>query len=110
MVILAFNIEAGRSGHITIVVPEDYSTIQEAINAASLGDTIFVSSRTYNENVVVNKSVSLIGEDMDDTIIDGGKSGSVLCIIVNDVAVSNFTITKGHPDLCGVCEFVEQLH
>jgi len=48
-----------------------YSSIQEAINNADHGDTIFVSSGTYYENVVVNKTVSLIGEDVSSTIING---------------------------------------
>ena len=54
----------------TIVVPDDYPTIQEAIDNADEGDTIFVKKGTYVENPVVNKSVSLVGEDMDTTVID----------------------------------------
>ena len=49
----------------TITVPDDSHTIQEAINAADVGDTIFVKRGTYVENPVVNKSVSLVGEDRD---------------------------------------------
>ncbi len=45
-----------------------YSSIQEAINTASPGDTILVGSGTYYENIIVNKSVSLIGEDRKATI------------------------------------------
>jgi nitrous oxidase accessory protein len=36
----------------------DYTRIQDAVNAASNGDTITVAAGTYNENVVVNKSLS----------------------------------------------------
>jgi pectin methylesterase-like acyl-CoA thioesterase len=43
--------------------PADFSSIQEAINAASPGDTIFIKTGTYYEHVVVNKTVSLIGEE-----------------------------------------------
>jgi len=45
----------------TIVVPDDYPTIQEAINVANEGDTIFVRSGIYYEHVVLNKTVSLLG-------------------------------------------------
>jgi nitrous oxidase accessory protein len=56
----------------TIVVPDDYSTIQAAINSASEGDNIFVKSGTYyNQSLVVNKTVSLVGEDAKTTILRG---------------------------------------
>jgi len=45
-----------------ITVPDDFPTIQEAVNAASLGDIIYVHGPDYyEENVIVDKSVSLIG-------------------------------------------------
>ncbi|MEZ5335616.1 MAG: hypothetical protein R2741_10445 [Methanolobus sp.] len=37
----------------------DYTTIQDAINAAKVGDIILVSPGTYNENVNVYKSVTV---------------------------------------------------
>lgn len=51
----------------------DYPTIQEAIDANQTlnGQTIFVESGTYYEHVVVSKSISIIGENKDATIIDG---------------------------------------
>jgi nitrous oxidase accessory protein len=56
----------------TVVVPDDYSTIQAAINSASEGDKIFVKSGTYyNQSLVVNKTVSLVGEDAKTTTLRG---------------------------------------
>jgi len=75
-----------------IIVPDDYPNIQEAINHANEGDTIFVRNGTYYENVVVNKSISLIGENRSTTIIDGNGTGTVITISASNVMVSQFTI------------------
>ena len=69
-----------------IIVPDDFSTIQEAINAASDGDIIFVRNGTYYENVVVNKAVSLIGQDSNKTIVDGNGGFSAVSITAPYVA------------------------
>ena len=92
MLKLAFDIQLVKANPETITVPGDYPTIQEAINAATLGDTIYVHNGTYQENVVVNKTVSLVGEDRSTTIIDGSNSSTVVYISANDVYVSGFTI------------------
>ena len=52
--------------------PNNYTSIQDAIDNASDGDTIYVYSGIYYENVVINKRINLIGEDRNGTIIDGG--------------------------------------
>jgi len=87
------NIPSVKAG--TITVPDDYATIQEAINHASGGDAIYVRSGTYYENVVVNKTVLLIGESRENTIIDARGTGKTLELTVDGVLVSNFTISYG---------------
>src|SRR4030042_748243 len=64
-----FRIEKVSAG--TITVPDDYPTIQEAINNANEGDTIFVRNGTYSNDIAVSKPVSLVGEAPDSTIING---------------------------------------
>jgi len=71
---------------------EYYETIQQAINAASVGDIIYVRNGTYSEQVVVNKTVSLFGEDKFNTIIDGGGSGNVISLTADNVTVTGFSI------------------
>jgi parallel beta-helix repeat protein len=71
-----------------------YAKVQEAINAPETlnGNTIFVESGTYYENVIVNKTLSLIGENTETTIIDGKRTGIVVLVTASNVTVSGFTI------------------
>jgi nitrous oxidase accessory protein len=67
--------------------------IQGLIDNASDGDTIFIPSGIYYENIVINKSISLVGENKNTTIIDGMQvSGPVIHITENWVNFSSFTI------------------
>ena len=83
-----------KAGADVIYVPTDYSTIQGAINHAISGDTIFVHGGTYYEHIIVNKSVSLFGEDRDSTIIDGNETGTVISIKASYVSVRGFTVMR----------------
>jgi len=74
--------------------PGNYSTIQEAIESATDGDTVFVydDSSPYYETVQINKSLSVIGENKETTIIDAQRRGSVINISANSVTLTGFTI------------------
>jgi len=97
---LAFNIQPAKSEPRTWIVdddgPADFHAIQEAINAASPGDTIYVYNGTYYENLVVSKAVSLIGENKYNTIIDGRHlCDAAVTLNASNVNISGFTIRKG---------------
>jgi parallel beta-helix repeat protein len=81
-----------------------YATIQEAIDAPATlsGQTIQVNSGTYYENVVVNKSVSLVGNNMLSTIIDGRALGSVIRITAGNVSVTGFTVQNSSFGYSGI--------
>jgi len=72
----------------------NYSTIQEAVRNATNGDTIFVynDSSPYYEIVSVYKSISLIGEDRNSTVIDGSGMASVVYVSADGVKIRGFTI------------------
>jgi parallel beta-helix repeat protein len=76
----------------------NYATIQEAINANETlnGHTILVDAGIYYENVVVNKTISIIGQNKWTTIIDGNNTGEAVDIKSNNAQVSGFTITNGN--------------
>ncbi|MCK4367465.1 MAG: right-handed parallel beta-helix repeat-containing protein [Thermoplasmata archaeon] len=73
--------------------PGNYTTIQEAIDVADPGDTIYVYNGTYYENVIVNKTLTLVGEDKNITIVDGGWGDDAMYISSDWVNVSGFTVT-----------------
>jgi nitrous oxidase accessory protein len=79
----------------TILVPDNYTTIQEAINAAEEGDTIFVRAGTYYEHLVVDKPLSLVGEDRHNTTIDGNGTRIIIHLKANNINLSGFTIENG---------------
>jgi len=87
-----FTVTLVSQSKTAIMVPDDYPTIQEAIDNAQEGDTITVKAGTYYEYVVVNKSVSLIGENKETTIIDGNSNGTVVRIKADNVSISGFTV------------------
>lgn len=82
-------------------ITNPFNTIQEGVDAAGDGDTIFVFNGTYVENVeILNKSLSLIGEDKNTTIIDGEGGGNVIYATSHwnyykSVNILSFTITNG---------------
>jgi len=79
--------------HRIIIVPDDYATIQEAIISANIGDSVFVKSGSYSGNIVINRPLSLIGENKDTTIIRSGHTGTNVLINREDnVTVTGFTI------------------
>ena len=77
----------------TIIVPDNYPTIQAAINAANNGDTVYVKSGVYQQltDIEINKSISLIGQDKETTIISGvyWPPGTMITQGVNDFVVIN---------------------
>lgn len=87
-----------NSHNITLYVgghePGNYSSIQTAIDDADNGDTIFVydASSPYLENIVINTSINLKGENRNTTIIDGSVNGNAVNISVDYVNIDGFTI------------------
>ena len=100
----------------TITVPDDYSTITAALRYASSGDTVYVKSGIYEEpSLVINKQISLIGENPNSTIIYDtdpllispptlqfpAVKSSTIKIESDNVKVSGFTLTGGANGVAG---------
>jgi len=107
-VMMSFTSISGNQINENIVNPSDkgiilyvggsgegnYSKIQDAIDNASDGDTVFVydDNSPYEENPIVNKSIKLIGENRNTTFINGSYYGDVIYISANSTTITGFTI------------------
>ena len=99
-ILWAFDIRPVKAPSTTWTVDDDgpanFHTIQEAVNAASPGDTVYVYNGTYYENVDVNKELSLTGQHRVGTIINGKGAKPVFNLnYVHRVKIVNFTIRNG---------------
>ncbi len=75
--------------------PGNYTRIQDAINASLDGDTIFVFEGTYYENILIQKAINLLAENVYMTTIIGDYSGNYLSTITiqhSNVIFKDFTV------------------
>ena len=83
----------------TYTVPDDFSTIQAAIDFASPGDKVYVRSGTYHEHITINKELILAGEDRETAVVDGNGTGNVINVTASNITISGLKITNG---FCGL--------
>lgn len=82
---------------VTVRVPEDHTTIQEAVNAASPGDLVLIGPGTYREAIEISKPGLVIrGTDRNAVVIDAGfEAENVIDVYADGVAVENLTVMNG---------------
>jgi len=69
-----------------------YSSIQEAIDAANLGDTIEVAPGIYEEHLIVNKPVTIVGQDPNSVLVVSNETGPIFLITADNVTLDSLTI------------------
>lgn len=75
-------------------IPADFASLQAAVDAASDGDSLFVATGTYIEQVMVNdKALNFIGED--GAMLQGpaGFEGGILTVENGDIYWENIDIS-----------------
>jgi parallel beta-helix repeat protein len=77
----------------------NYTNIQDAINAAEDGDTVFVYNGSY-ENIIINKSIILIGENKENTYF-GIYGGTPITVTAWNVIIHDFLISGQGPSSNG---------
>lgn len=95
-------VPVARADGTIIRVPNDFPTIQQAIDAAQNGSTILVNSGVYYEHLTVNKTVTFLGDSKEDTIVDGLNSGDVVVITADNVLFDGFTVRNSSTSTCGI--------
>ena len=77
-------------------VPQDFATIQEAVDAAEPGDLVLIDEGVYNESVVVETdNIVIRGVDRQTVVLDGEHSEEMangIIVFSNGVAVENLTV------------------
>jgi parallel beta-helix repeat protein len=76
--------------------PGNYTQIQDAIENASNGDTVYVfdESSPYHEQLKIHKSITLSGENRNTTVLAGLNATLLINITASNVCVSGFTIQQ----------------
>jgi parallel beta-helix repeat protein len=79
----------------------DFTSIQQAIDYAHPGSTVYVRAGVYSEVIEIKKSLSLIGEDKESTLINpiSDKNKYAVYLGASNIFVSGFTIINGAPGL-----------
>lgn len=79
-------------------VPQEYKTIQSAIAAALPGDTILIAAGIYPERLLIDKPLTLRGEDRDQVILDGStlcqENHSVVRAVARGVRLEALTVSR----------------
>ncbi|MFO8078265.1 MAG: pectinesterase family protein, partial [Thermoplasmatota archaeon] len=81
----------------------DYKSIQAAVENASANKTIFIAKGVYYENININKTINLVGENSKNTIIDGNESGSAIKLMdAGHCNITGFTIQNSGLSQSGI--------
>ncbi len=99
------HIEQVRAESLDVGSGYTYSTINSAIDNASAGDTIRIHGGTYNENLVIDKQLYLIGDGVDSTFINGSWQGSTIIVKADDTLIMRLNITGGASGLLDIPEY-----
>jgi len=93
----AFCYPASAADHIVAPTGAEFTSIKDAVDWSSGGDTIRVESGTYAENIILDKKITLIGVDTGNgvPVIQPGKKGDDIEIIADGCTVEGFTIENG---------------
>lgn len=100
-----FNIQ--RVEAATITVPDDYSTIQEALGHADVGDTVVVRNETYDEELTLDKSLALIGDSKLNTVVERLDVSGFVDVYLTNLCINHLDIENSSSVWAVGCRFPE---
>ncbi|MFT3883717.1 MAG: right-handed parallel beta-helix repeat-containing protein [Gemmatales bacterium] len=82
-----------------------FADIQRGIDASSNGETVWVAAGTFNNDLLINKSINLFGAGIDTTYVYGvgptpspyasaERGGATMQVLASGVVVDGFTISR----------------
>lgn len=96
--VVAF-VSAGQASTLVVGPAAEFQSIQDAVNQAQSGDVIEVRAGTYNENLLIDKQLSVVG--IDRPVVLGKGSGSVVIVIADSCIFRGFRVEHSGNDLQG---------
>ena len=90
-------VSAGRAATLTVGPAAQFQSIQSAVNHAQPGDVIEVRAGTYDENLLIDKQLSLVG--IDRPVVRGKGTGSVVIVTADSCVFRGFRIEHSGGDL-----------
>ena len=81
-----------------------FNSIAEGIEAVTSGKSVVVAAGTYNEQLIINKGITLQGAGKESAFIIGlGYTGNLITVTADDVTISGFTIDGKSDTDMGIC-------
>lgn len=78
---------------------DHFDKIQDGVDAVNKSGTVYIYSGSYYENVIIDQSMTLIGESEQTTVVDGNSIGCVFSIYNSDVSISGLNIKNSGSDI-----------
>jgi parallel beta-helix repeat protein len=96
-----FNLLQANGNNSIIYVPDDYPTIELAVNHAQTGDEIIVRNGSYSEAVTVDKSLTIQSEHYLGAYIAQVSSNNIFTVTADFVTISGFNLFGNYAS-CGI--------
>ncbi len=86
---------------------DHFDKIQDGVDAVNTSGTVNIYRGTYNENVFIERSMTIIGENEKTTVVDGNAAGSVISVYNTLVSISGLKVQNSGSDLTHAGIYVE---